>query len=326
MSTPGSLARPSGIALSRVSDRLTFLYLDLCRIEQDDNGTHARIESEEGEVKTTYFPSASLSCLMLGPGTSISAPAAAALARNGCAVVFTGAGAVRGYSAWSPLSGSTKLLNAQAQASVDPTTRVRVASRMLRQRFPELIVPETRADGTPVSLETLRGLEGARMKGVYRQEAQRRRLTGWRRRSSDYDGNGPLDPVNEALNYANTSLYGLALSVVCALGMSPGLGIIHEGNPRAFVLDIADLYKSEFTIPLAFKQARSSNPGRDVMVALRKEFKLLRLLPRMVSDIHALLQIDDPEPEWDLNIIRLWSEGDTVGGGWNRHERDVIDL
>lgn len=326
MDTPLSLARPNqgrtgAFALSRVSDRLTFLYVDKCRIEQDENGTHAKIEvSEENGAGTltTYLPTATIACLMLGPGTSISSPAAAACARNGCAVVFVGVGAVRGYSTWSPLSRSTKLLEAQARASSDPDLRVDVARRMFEKRFPDNVLPVGE-----ISLEELRGLEGARMKAVYKMEARRRRLTNWRRRFNDYDGKGPLDAVNEALNHANTALYGLCLSVVCALGMSPGLGIVHSGNPRSFVLDIADLYKAEVTVPLAFKLVESSNPGRDVMYELRDEFRLLRLLPRIVDDIHELMGVTSGTTDWEVDELSLWnSHGKQILAGWNRHALD----
>ncbi|MFC6154794.1 type I-E CRISPR-associated endonuclease Cas1e [Nocardioides yefusunii] len=332
MKTPGSLARPNAgrsgaISLTRLSDRLSFLYLDLCRVEQDDNGTHARVESGDGVVHTTYIPAADLSCLMLGPGTSISAPAAAALARNGCAVLMTGAGGVRMYSAWSPLSRSTTLLQAQARASVMPEVRSVVAARMLRMRFPDLTVPEVNRDGTPISLEQLRGFEGARMKAIYREQARRYRMKSWRRRFDESDGEGPLDPVNDALNHANTALYGVCLAVVCGLGMSPGLGVVHHGSPRAFVLDIADLYKAEISVPLAFKQLNSANPGRDVMRALRDEFRLLRLLPRIVDDLHRVLDVDLPDeeahPDWDVDVLSLWgSSGEIVLAGHNRHGRD----
>lgn len=330
MITPGSLARPNNgrsgaISLVRLSDRLSFLYVDKCRIEQDDNGTHTRIVDDQETIYTTYIPSATLSCLLLGPGTSISAPAASALARNGCAVLMVGAGGVRMYSCWSPLSRSTALLTAQARASVIPEIRTSVASRMLRMRFPDMVVPEANKDGTPVSLEQLRGLEGARMKAVYQIEARRRRLSGWRRRKDDFDGRGPIDPVNEALNYANTALYGVCLAAICGLGMSPGLGIVHEGNPRAFALDIADLYKSEVVIPLAFRQSNSNSPGPDVMRALRDDFRLLRLLPRIVDDIHRIFDMEPVVDDWDVNDLSLWGTGGLlVEAEHNRHGLDSV--
>ena len=305
---------PSGLGLTRISDRLSFLYLDKCRIEQDDNGTHARIETESGS-RSTYLPVATLACLLLGPGTSISSPAGAALAKHGCAVVFTGAGVVRSYSAISAISGSTRLLTKQARAHVDPRERVRVVKQMFGMRFPDGVLPP----GPDLSLEVLRGLEGARMRAIYQSEARRRRLKSWKRRK---DGDEPLDTVNLALNYANTALYGVCLAVVCGLGMSPGLGIVHEGNPRAFILDIADLYKTEVTIPLAFRQAASANPGPDVMKALRDEFRLLRLLPRIVNDIHRLFGEEEVADRWDINDLYLWSStGDFIDSGHNQDRR-----
>lgn len=329
MRTPGALARPNSgrsgaFSLTRLSDRVTFLYLDLCRVEQDDNGTHTRIVSEYGDVYTTYLPTATLACLMLGPGTSISAPAASALARNGCSVLMVGAGAVRMYSVWSPLSGSTELLTAQAKASTTPALRSAIAAKMLRMRFPGVVIPELNSDGSPVSLEQLRGLEGARVKAVYQAEARRRRVSEWRRRKDILDGRGDLDPINEALNYANTALYGVCLAVVCGLGMSPGLGIMHEGSPRSFVLDIADLYKTEITIPIAFKQKHASDGGREVMAELRDDFRLLRLLPRIVDDIHTLMGVDTlDDAGWDSNVLSLWgSGGQLVPAEYNRHGID----
>lgn len=311
MDTPPSLARPTALSLSRVSDRLSFLYLDLCRVEQDDNGTLAWVESEALGRRSVYLPAATLCSLLLGPGTTLTQPAASALARDGCAVQFVGSGAVRTYSTFSPLSSSTKLLNAQALASSDPVRRIGVAKAMFRMRFPEVI----RDEMPDMSIEQLRGMEGARMRAVYQSQAQRHRLGKWHRNKGEL---GKLDAVNEALNYANTALYGVVQGVVCALGMSPGLGIVHEGNPRAFVLDIADLYKTDVTIPLAFAQWKSENPGRDVMMALRENFRLLHLLPRIVDDIHTLLGARDTEDEWDVNDLHLWGpDGITVRAGDN---------
>lgn len=324
MATPQSLSRPNrgrsgALGLTRVSDRLSFLYLDYCRVEQDDNGTHARVASvASGEPGTTYLPSASLACLMLGPGTSVTAPAAAALARNGCAVVFVGAGAVRMYSTWSPLSSSTALLERQARAFADPVSRLSIAQQMLIRRFPDQVLP-----AEVVSLEQLRGFEGLRMKALYQFEARRRRLSGWRRRFDGSDGKGQLDPVNEALNAANTALYGICLAAICALGMSPGLGFIHSGSPRSFVLDVADLYKAELTIPLAFKLHQSSDPHRDVMRELREEFRLLRILPSVVNDLYEIFQMEPGPDEWDIDSLSLWNtDGTFAAAGWNRYERD----
>lgn len=38
----------------------------------------------------------------------------------------------------------------------------------------------------------------------------------------------------------------------------PGLGFVHIGHSLSFVYDIADLYKAEITIPIAFRLAAES--------------------------------------------------------------------
>jgi CRISPR-associated protein Cas1 len=70
---------------------------------------------------------------------------------------------------------------------------------------------------------------------------------------SDYESG---TEINKALSAANVCLYGLCHSAIVALGLSPGLGFIHTGHERSFVYDIADLYKAEIAIPVAFEMLR----------------------------------------------------------------------
>lgn len=312
--TPVRFKRPTGLSLTRVRDRLSFLYLDKCAVVQDDNGTLAQVGVDTKKQKTVYLPVAGLSCLMLGPGTSITQQAVASLSRCGCAVSFVGSGAVRSYGAFLSPYAKTDLLVRQAQIISDETMRIDVARKMYVKRFPGPLFEFAPPD---VKIEQLRGIEGTRMKAVYQSEARRRRLSGWRRNSGDL---GPLDAVNEALNHANTALYGVVNSAVLALGLSPGLGIIHQGNRNSFVLDIADLYKSEVTIPLAFSLHGSVNPGRDATIALREKFSLLKLMPRIVDDIFDLLvpdRIAGESGRWDIDELFLWSPESTVESGPN---------
>ena len=64
--------------------------------------------------------------------------------------------------------------------------------------------------------------------------------------------------MNQALSAGHACLYGVAHAVIAALGCSPGLGFIHVGHERSFVYDIADLYKADLTIPIAFEIAAKS--------------------------------------------------------------------
>lgn len=320
--TPFKLSSPGAALLTRAQHRLTFLYLEKCRIERDDNGVHATITINQDtapQTLTCYIPVADLTVLLLGPGTSITQPAIAHCARNGCGLSFVGSGAVRAYGALLSPYASTMLLERQAALWADTAARTRVAQHMFLRRFPDtaanLLANQT--------IEQLRGLEGARVKRAYRRLANQHGIPRWRRVRETDDPH--FEQVNLAMNVANTALYGLTAAVVQVLGMSPGLGFVHTGNRLSFALDIADLYKVDHLTPLCFSLKDETNVEFAVMGALRDKFRLLRLLPRMVDDIYALMGVhdEDDQEDWEVNELSLWAESGLVESGTNhgRHLR-----
>jgi CRISPR-associated protein Cas1 len=290
--------------LPRFADSLSFLYLDVVRVLQDDTGVLAEVTSDRRGRETVYLPTAALSCVLLGPGTSITARALATLARHGTTVVITGSGGVRCYAATQPDSLTTVWLERQARSWADDTRRLAVA--MYERRFGKNTVP------TGTSLAQLRGMEGQRVKAHYRLLAQQYKI-GRFRRAYDPAQWDTQDPVNLALSSANTCLYGIVHAAVLALGCSPALGYVHNGNQQAFVYDIADLYKAELTIPLAFSLNAAGNPEAEARRSFRDGLRLFRLLPRIIHDIQALLDPDgnreEPDPEEEL--VDVW---DPVAG------------
>lgn len=303
---------PTLAMLPKIADSLSFLYVDLFRIVQDDTGVCAQMQTKSG-IDTVYLPTAALSCLLLGPGTSVTARALSTLARHGTTVVCVGSGAVRAYGAILPDSLTTDWLHRQARAWADPDERLNVATRMYERRFGQAPLGS--------DLARLRGLEGQRVKALYRLLAQQHKVPRFKRSYDPYDWD-IQSPVNLALSAANTCLYGVVHSALLAMGCSPGLGFVHTGTQHAFVYDIADLYKAETTIPLAFSLHASPDPERDARRKLRDGFRLFRLMPRIVGDIQALLDPDrsadrDDEPR-DLDIVHLWDpRRGTVPAGVN---------
>jgi CRISP-associated protein Cas1 len=293
------LVSPALAMLPRVGDSLSFLYLDAVRVVQDKTGVCARVGTEGGGDRV-YLPTAALSCVLLGPGTSITQPALATLARHGTTVVCAGSGAVRAYSGIQPSSLTTYWLETQARAWADDDLRLATATRMYRHRFGDQVPART-------SLAQLRGIEGQRVKTLYKLLARKHSIARFRR-NYDPDSWDSQDPVNLALSAANVCLYGVVHSAVLAMGCSPALGFIHSGTQHAFVYDIADLYKADITIPLAFRLHDSARPEVDVRRHLREEFRLFRLLPRIVNDIQQLL---DPasasgQPDPRPGLVHLW--------------------
>ncbi len=299
--------------LPRIADSLSFLYLDIVRIVQDDTGVCAEVTSPQRGTETVYLPTAALSCVLLGPGTSITARALATFARHGTTVVIAGSGGVRCYAATTPDSLSTVWLEHQVRAWADDTRRASVAAAMYEHRFGAGTVPP----GT--NLDTLRGMEGQRVKAHYRLLAQQYRI-GRFRRAYDPASWDQQDPVNLALSAANTCLYGIVHAAILALGCSPALGFVHSGNQQAFVYDIADLYKAKLTIPLAFSLHNSTTPEQDARRSFRDGLRLFRLLPRIVADVQKLLVPDLKAdlPDVQEQLVDLWDPvAGVIPGGTN---------
>ncbi|MGW6950963.1 type I-E CRISPR-associated endonuclease Cas1e [Streptomyces xanthophaeus] len=292
--------------LPRIADSLSFLYLDMVRVVQDDTGVCAQIRVNDQRTDTVYIPTAALSCLLLGPGVSITTRALSTLARHGTSVVVTGAGGVRAYAAVLPDSLTTTWLEHQVHAYAEPQRRLTVAKRMYQMRFGGEVPPE-------VTLEILRGMEGQRMKAFY-QLLTKQHGIGRFRRNYDPKHWQDQDPVNLALSAGNTCLYGIVHAALLALGCSPALGFVHTGKQHSFVYDIADLYKTDTTLPIAFSLHDAKDPEQEARRKFRDDLRLLKLLPRIIRDVQYLLapeadgrEDDEDEPERQaVNLVHLW--------------------
>lgn len=310
-------ARPPALGeLVRISDRISFLYVEHCVISRSANAV--TFADADG---TVHVPSAQITCVMVGPGCSITHHAVMLLADSGTSVVWVGEKGVRFYASGRGLSGSTRMLMAQANLISNERSRVGVARKMYEMRFPD-------EDVSGLTMQQLRGREGARVRALYREHSRRSGVEWVRRdyKPEDFDAS---DDINKALSSAHSALYGVVHAVVVALGASPGLGFVHTGGDRSFVHDIADLYKAETSIPVAFDV--SSNDFGDVAGHARREMRDVisgtKLISRCVKDLYYLLLPDDDVPDinemWSV-VAGLWDSGDKlVSGGVNYEAEDV---
>lgn len=271
------------LTLPRISDRLTFFYCEQCVVHRDQNAITVR--DNKGAI---HIPAASLACVMMGPGATISHAAISLLAECGASSLWVGERGVRFYASGRSLANSTALLIEQARRTSIRSERLAVARAMYRMRFGENV------DG--LTMQQLRGREGSRMRALYRSEADRTGVT-WRGRSYSQEDFEDADPINQALSASNAALYGIVHSAIVALGCSPGLGFVHTGHERAFVYDIADLYKAEVTIPLSFDLAAQHSDQITSLArrAVRDRIFESKVLERSVQDIRGLLGVDQPE-------------------------------
>ena len=241
----------------------------------------------------THIPVGGVACIMLEPGTRVSHRAAALAARVGTLLVWVGEAGVRLYSAGQPGGARSDRLLYQARLALDENLRLKVVRKMYAVRFGEA-PPERR------SVEQLRGIEGARVRRTYQLLAQQFGVK-WAGRDYDAENWDSSDLPNRCLSAATAYLYGVTEAAVLAAGYAPAVGFIHTGKPLSFVYDIADIYKFETVVPVAFKVAASEphgNPERAVRLGCRDIFRKSKLLDRIIPDIEDILaagEIAKPE-------------------------------
>src|SRR5579871_6562948 len=301
--------------LPKVRDSSSFLYVEHCKIDQE--GKAIAIHDAKGRVPV---PCASLLVLMLGPGTSITHAAVRSLADNGCTILWTGEEGVRTYAQGMGETRSSERLLHQSRLCSAPELRFIVVKRLYKMRFPEKLDPS-------LTIQQLRGMEGVRVRDAYFR-ASREAGIPWSGRSYKTDNWQAADAVNRALSVANSCLYGVCHAAIVSVGYSPALGFIHTGKMLSFVYDIADLYKTTTTIPVAFQAAAQGDTTleRRVRYACRDAFHTHNVLGRIVPDIDQALNVAAELGELaDLDFDSdealpgdLWNpDGRTVRGGIN---------
>ena len=292
--------------LPKLSDSISYLYIEHAVIEQDALSIVAI--RKDGRIP---IPIASVTCLLLGPGVSITHAAVRALCDNGCMAIWCGENAGRFYASGIGETRSNKNLMIQARCCVDEQIHMEVVRRMYTIRFPGI-----RTDG--LTLQQIRGMEGIRVRKVYEQMS---RLTGvkWKKRTYKSDNWEESDTINQALSEANALLYGLCHAAIVSLGYSPGLGFVHMGKQLSFVYDVADLYKTETTVPAAFEAVKSGGDiHHNLRLLCRKYFSNARILSRISEDLSELFsQPVAEEKENALQPGELWDADGGVAGGKN---------
>jgi len=231
-----------------------------------------------------------MSFILMGPGTTVSHDALRILARHGTLLAAIGEGGVKFYTAPPMGQGRSEVARAHATLWANQKKRVEMARRMYMYRFGE-VTPHQ-------DIQVLRGIEGGRIKKMYEILARNYGVP-WKGRRYDRASPDATDLPNMTINHAATFVESAADIAVAALGALPPLGFIHEGSSNAFTLDVADMWRTEITIPLAFYVAKRvlDDPGLTLERELRKEaavwFRKHKLIPAMIDRIRDLLDERD---------------------------------
>ncbi|MBI5316262.1 MAG: type I-E CRISPR-associated endonuclease Cas1 [Nitrospirae bacterium] len=293
-----------------IKERLSVLYIEYGQLDVLDG---AFVVVDKNGVRT-HIPVGGVVCLMLEPGTRVSHAACALAARAGTLLVWIGEAGVRLYSAGQPGGARADRLLYQAKLALDDELRLKVVRKMYALRFGEE-PPQRR------SVDQLRGIEGARVRETYKRIAAKYGVE-WKARNYDTSEWDQGDLPNRCLSAATACLYGVTEAAVLAAGYAPAIGFIHTGKPLSFVYDVADVYKFETVVPLAFRIAGRSpvNPEQQVRLACRDSFRETRLLERIIPGIEDMLAAGEiPRPKaFEEQVLPAIPNEENIGDAGHR--------
>lgn len=293
-----------------MKDRVSMIFVQYGHIDVLDG---AFVLVDKTGIRT-HIPVGSVACIMLEPGTRISHAAVRLASTVGTLLVWVGESGVRLYASGQPGGARADRLLYQAKLALDDELRLKVVRKMYAFRFNEE-PPQRR------SVEQLRGIEGARVRETYKLLARQHGVT-WRARNYDREEWDAADVPNRCLSAATSCLYGITEAAVLAAGYAPAVGFIHTGKPLSFVYDIADLFKFDTVVPLAFRIAAKEPyaPEREVRLACRDLFRSSKLLGKIIPTIEDVLAsggVLPPEapPE---SVLPAIPNPTTIGEGGHR--------
>lgn len=235
------------------------------------------------------IPHQTVSMILLGPGSSVTHDALRLLARHGTLLAAVGEDGVRSYTAPPLTPDRSDLARRQAELWGNPRRRISVARHMYALRLGE-VLPHR-------DLDTLRGIEGARVKAIYKMMAERHGIE-WKGRAYDRANPDATDLPNQAINHAATAVQAAAAIAVQSLAALPPLGFIHEDSGQSFVLDIADLFRDTVTLQIAFTAAkRATQADESIDRLVRREaaavFRRQQVIDSMIDRIKQVLRMDE---------------------------------
>lgn len=240
---------------------------------------------------SVQIPHQTVSMILLGPGSTVTHDALRLLARHGTLMAAVGEDGVRCYTAPPLMPDRSDIARRQAELWGNPRRRISVARHMYALRLGE-VLPHR-------DLDTLRGIEGSRVKATYQLMAQRYGIE-WKGRHYDRANPNATDIPNQAINHAATAVQAAAAIAVQAVAAIPQLGFIHEDSGQSFILDIADLFRDTITLQIAFTVAKKAEADSQTIDRLiRREaatvFRKQEVIPAMIDRIKKVIRMEETD-------------------------------
>jgi CRISPR-associated protein Cas1 len=244
--------------------------VDQGRLEVDGHSLMLSRKNDRVEI-----PPATFAALLLEPGTSITHEAVKLCAENRTALLWVGEAGTRLYAAALPHAHPERLLK-QALIHSDLKRRIDAAQRLYGLMFGEPARPS-------YTLEKLRGHEGAKVRAIYEDLARQHQI--------EWSGRSEKDDLQQSISFASSCLYALSEIAILLLGYSPAIGVVHSGDSRSFVYDLADTVKFSHLVPTVFQWRKEGHDPsfQAVRKLCRDLFKEKDLLNRLIENADKII-------------------------------------
>lgn len=277
---PPLFQKPPIAALPQAKDRWTPLYLEHGRVEVDDSS----IKWIGADGLVCHLPVASLSCLLVGPGVTVTHAAVKACADSNTPLAWVGEDCLRFYAFGVTPTHDNSNARLHATWWADRKLHTLVGRRMFAMRFPDINVEK-------YSIKELRGMEGIRVRALYGEYGRRFGVT-WKGRDYNTSNWQLSDQINRAVSAANASLYAITYAVCASMGFIPSLGFVHAAGTLPFIYDMADMFKRETSFLAAFETLASSPLDVETRVrgVLKQKIEETRFLQNLPKTLMALFR------------------------------------
>jgi len=216
----------------KLSNKIGIFYVEYSTIKTKNS--EIVISNAEEEFS---LPINQITTILIGPGTSITHQSIVNISKSGLNIVWT---QHNSNGIYASAICSRKANNIEKHAILFANHKLDIAKKFYIKRFKEDIKDIE-------NVNQLLGKEGYRVREQYKELSKQFGIKWEERETSlNWDENSL---INKSISFANHCLYGLCHAAIIALGYSPSLGFLHEGNQLSFVFDVADLYKAEIALP-----------------------------------------------------------------------------
>lgn len=266
--------------LTSINDRICMIYIDQAEIKQKDFSVIAVSKSIEFDL-----PIANITCLLLGPGTSITHRAIEQISKYGCSIVWCGENINLYYALGQPLTHSSKNIIIQMNAHESKISKLNIIRKMYELRYTDMKLKSKSAD-------ELMGIEGIHVQNTYKALAEKYNIQWYGRMYNDIQFR-EQDNINKAITSANQLMYAIIASVVNTIGYSTAIGFIHTGKMMSFVYDIADLYKESLVLPVVFEftsQYVGNSIENDIKKHLYNKITEVNIIDKVIKDITTIFK------------------------------------